>query len=179
MVSKKPNLRRKERGVKWIGRPAGSSGSWGDDGRCQDWYRYGEMRARVPNFTGCNAKTASAKWYADKRGGEKISVGESEGTSGMTCMQRWTQVSEKNVTRAETYVIIHVICDCACVCVIFVRMICSFCVFLLCFLCVINNWLAYGMMSINCHFRGRKMLLRIASVCKQQYDHTIRYRMLF
>ena len=25
----KPNLRRKMRGVKWIGRPAGSSGSWG------------------------------------------------------------------------------------------------------------------------------------------------------
>jgi len=34
--SAKPNLRHKRRGVKWSGRPAGSSGSWDDDGRFQD-----------------------------------------------------------------------------------------------------------------------------------------------
>jgi len=37
----KPKLRRKRRGVKWMGRPAGSSGSWGDDERYHHWYRYG------------------------------------------------------------------------------------------------------------------------------------------
>ena len=30
-----PNLRRKRRGVKWSGRPAGSSGSWDDDALCR------------------------------------------------------------------------------------------------------------------------------------------------
>ena len=40
----------------------------------------GRWRERVPNFRGCNTKTASAKWCADKRSREKISVGESEGT---------------------------------------------------------------------------------------------------
>jgi len=41
----------------------------------------------VPDFTGCNAETASAKRCADKRSREEISVGETEGTSGMTDMQ--------------------------------------------------------------------------------------------
>ena len=36
-------MRHKRRGVKWIGRPVGSSGSWGNDERYQDWYRYGEI----------------------------------------------------------------------------------------------------------------------------------------
>jgi len=56
----KPNLRRRKRGVEWSGRPAGSSGSRGDDGRYQDWYRYGEMEA-VPEFMGCDAEAARAK----------------------------------------------------------------------------------------------------------------------
>ena len=42
MVSKVES-EHKQRGVKWIGRPAGSSGSWGDDEKYEDWYRYGEM----------------------------------------------------------------------------------------------------------------------------------------
>jgi len=50
-------------------------------------------RERVANFRGCDAETASAKWCADKRSGEKISVGETEGTSGMTGMQGWTSES--------------------------------------------------------------------------------------
>jgi len=44
-------------------------------------------RDRVPNIRGCNAKTTGAKKGADKRSGEKISVGESEGTGVMTGMQ--------------------------------------------------------------------------------------------
>jgi len=48
----KPNLRRKKRRVKWTGRPAGSSGSRGDDGRCQDWYRYGEIEEERSSFLG-------------------------------------------------------------------------------------------------------------------------------
>ena len=37
----KPSLRRKKRGVKWIGRPAG------DDGKYQEWYRYGEVEGEI------------------------------------------------------------------------------------------------------------------------------------
>jgi len=48
--SAKPNLRRKRRMVKWIGRPAGSSGSWGDDERYQEWYRYGEIEGEHCRF---------------------------------------------------------------------------------------------------------------------------------
>jgi len=48
----KPNLRHKKRRVKWTGRPAGSSGSRGDDGRCQDWYRYGEIEEKRSRFLG-------------------------------------------------------------------------------------------------------------------------------
>ena len=44
-------------------------------------------RERVPDFRGCNAEAASANRYADKWSREEISVGESEGTSGMTSMQ--------------------------------------------------------------------------------------------
>ena len=45
-------------------------------------------RERVPDFRGCcNAEAASAKGGADKRSREELSVGESEGTSGMTDMQ--------------------------------------------------------------------------------------------
>jgi len=33
-------LERKKRGVKWVGRPAGSSGPGGDDERYQDWYMW-------------------------------------------------------------------------------------------------------------------------------------------
>jgi len=44
-------------------------------------------RERVPDFRGCNAKTASAKRCADKQSREEISVGESEGTGRMTGMQ--------------------------------------------------------------------------------------------
>ena len=44
-------------------------------------------RERVPDFRGCDAETASAKWCADKRGREEISDGESEETSGMRGMQ--------------------------------------------------------------------------------------------
>ena len=36
-------------------------------------------RERVADFRGCDAETASAKWCADKRSKEEISVGESEG----------------------------------------------------------------------------------------------------
>jgi len=43
-------------------------------------------RERVPDFRGCNAEAASANRCADKRSREEISVGESEGTSGMTGM---------------------------------------------------------------------------------------------
>ena len=45
-------------------------------------------RERIPDFRGCNTEAASAKLCADKRSREEISVGESEGTSGMTGMQR-------------------------------------------------------------------------------------------
>ena len=38
-----PNLRRKRRRVQWTGKHGGSSGSWGDDGMYQDWYRHGEI----------------------------------------------------------------------------------------------------------------------------------------
>jgi len=38
------------RGVKWIGRPAGSSGSRGVDGRYQDWYGYKEMEGESFGF---------------------------------------------------------------------------------------------------------------------------------
>ena len=41
---------------------------------------------RVPNFRGCNAETASAKWCADKRSREKIP----EATSGITGTKGWT-----------------------------------------------------------------------------------------
>jgi len=51
-----PSVRRKKRGVKWTGRPAGSSGSYGDDGRYLDWYRYGEIKAGSSNFWSCNAR---------------------------------------------------------------------------------------------------------------------------
>ena len=44
-------------------------------------------RERVPYFRGCDTKAARAKCCADKRSREEISVGESEGTSGMTGMQ--------------------------------------------------------------------------------------------
>jgi len=43
-------------------------------------------RERVPDFRGCNAEAASVK-CADKRSRDEITVGESEGTSGMTGMQ--------------------------------------------------------------------------------------------
>ena len=49
-------MRRKKRGVKWIGRPAGSSGSCGDDRRYQDWYKYGEVEERVPDFRAATLK---------------------------------------------------------------------------------------------------------------------------
>jgi len=71
----KPNLRHKKRGVKWIGMPAGSSWSSGDDGWYQDWYRYGDMeRERVPDFRSCNAENVGANGRADKRSREQISV---------------------------------------------------------------------------------------------------------
>ena len=38
-------------------------------------------RERVPDFRGCNAEAARAKWCVDKRSREEISAGESEGTS--------------------------------------------------------------------------------------------------
>jgi len=42
MVSKAKSEAQEKSG--WIGRPAGSSGSWGgDDEKYQDWYRYGEI----------------------------------------------------------------------------------------------------------------------------------------
>ena len=44
-------------------------------------------RERVPDFRGCDAEAASAR-CADKQSREEISVGESEGTSGMTGMTR-------------------------------------------------------------------------------------------
>jgi len=44
-------------------------------------------RERVPDFRDCNAEAARAKRCADKWSREEISVGESEGTSGMTGMQ--------------------------------------------------------------------------------------------
>jgi len=43
-------------------------------------------RERVPDFRGCDAEAVSAR-CADKQSREEISVGESEGTSGMTGMQ--------------------------------------------------------------------------------------------
>ena len=40
-----------------IRRPAGSCGSWGDDGRYQDWYRYEDIELeRIPDVRGCNAE---------------------------------------------------------------------------------------------------------------------------
>ena len=45
-----PNLTCKKRRVKWIGSPAGSSGSLGDDRRYQDWYRYGEIEGESSKF---------------------------------------------------------------------------------------------------------------------------------
>jgi len=59
-------------------------------------------RDRVPDFRGCDAEAARAKWCADKRSREEISVGESEGTSGMTGMQGWTSVSRLG-TMKSTY----------------------------------------------------------------------------
>jgi len=43
-------MRRKRRWVKWIGRPTGSSGSLGDDGRYQDWYRCGVIEGESSRF---------------------------------------------------------------------------------------------------------------------------------
>ena len=50
MVSKAESEAQEERGYKWSGRPAGSSGSRDDDGRCQDWYRYGEIEGESSRF---------------------------------------------------------------------------------------------------------------------------------
>jgi len=46
-------------------------------------------RERVPDFRGCDA--ASAKRCADKWSREEISVGESEGTSGLGYLQHSTR----------------------------------------------------------------------------------------
>jgi len=45
------------RGVKWIGRPAGSSGSWDDDGRYK--VRRDGGREFQTVVAACNAETAS------------------------------------------------------------------------------------------------------------------------
>jgi len=39
----KLNLRHNEKDIKWVGRTAGNSGSEGNDGRYQDWYKFGEQ----------------------------------------------------------------------------------------------------------------------------------------
>jgi len=31
--------------AKWVGRPAGNSGFWGDGRRCQGWYTFSTIRA--------------------------------------------------------------------------------------------------------------------------------------
>jgi len=48
-----------EKGVKWIVRPAGNSGSRGDDKRYQDWHTF--WRKRIPDFSGGDTETAGAK----------------------------------------------------------------------------------------------------------------------
>jgi len=39
-----------EKGVKWIVRPAGNSGSCGDDKRYQDWHTFGELEEENSRF---------------------------------------------------------------------------------------------------------------------------------
>ena len=51
---------------------------------------HSRIRLRFPDFRGCDAEAARAKWCADKRSTEKITARESEGTSGTTGMQGWT-----------------------------------------------------------------------------------------
>jgi len=60
-----------------------------DSERYQDcWYRYGEIEGESSGFSGLHdAEAASAKSCADKRSRGEISVGVSEGTSGVTGMQ--------------------------------------------------------------------------------------------
>ena len=83
----KPNLRCKK-GVKWIGRSAGNSGSWVDDKRYQDWYKYGEMEGEF-QILGVETLKLWAQNDVRTNGAKKISVEESEGTSWMTGMQGW------------------------------------------------------------------------------------------
>jgi len=83
----KPNLRCKK-GVKWIGRSAGNSGSWVDDKRYQDWYKYGEMEGEF-QILGVATLKLWAQNDVRTNGAEKSSVEESEGTSWMTGMQGW------------------------------------------------------------------------------------------
>jgi len=47
-----PNLRRKQKALSGLelGRLGGNSGSWGEGGKCQDWYTFGKLGERVPNL---------------------------------------------------------------------------------------------------------------------------------
>jgi len=48
----KLNLRHNEKDIKWVGRTAGNSESEGNDGRYQDWYKFGEQEGKCYRFQG-------------------------------------------------------------------------------------------------------------------------------
>jgi len=65
-----PNLRHKGKGVMWVGRPAGNSGSWGDGRKCQGWYSY--TFGRKFQIVGTVTLKLRYKWNADKWDGQQI-----------------------------------------------------------------------------------------------------------